>query len=45
MPYSIRHGDACLALFNKNWGIPSAPGKRRLYIYVEPLAGGHDPSL
>jgi len=22
MPHSITHNDACLALFNKNWGIP-----------------------
>jgi hypothetical protein len=23
MPHSINHGDACLAYFNKIWGIPS----------------------
>jgi hypothetical protein len=22
MPHSINHGDACLAYFNKIWGIP-----------------------
>ena len=24
MPHSITHNDACLALFNKKWGIPFA---------------------
>jgi hypothetical protein len=24
MPHSINHGDACLAYFNKIWGIPGA---------------------
>jgi hypothetical protein len=33
MPHSINHGDACLAYFNKIWGIP----KRR--------AGGNGYSL
>jgi hypothetical protein len=23
MPHSINHGDACLAYFNKIWGIPA----------------------
>jgi hypothetical protein len=26
MPHSINHGDACLAYFNKIWGIPPPTG-------------------
>jgi hypothetical protein len=34
MPHSIPHNDACLALFNKNWGIPPSCFHKRHFLML-----------
>jgi len=37
MPHSINHGDACLAYFNKIWGIPARGCSEALLAQADEL--------